>query len=244
MHRIHDRLSGVHVQLRRVLRAEHPLICTAWTGFSTPVARDAVLTRVYICAAACLTVVPYHASRARWSKGWGDVASPLPIQAMRPSAEQTSAPSSPRWPDHDGAVTRRQETSQVEATLVSTNRDAWRRTPMRRTARLARRPPWRHHDPRRPPTPRSCGGPQRLRSGGPGDQAIPSEAQWTATPPMRSTGDGNQLASVLVDPAMITPPESPALMPSQAAAPVPPSRVKAWTWDEIDHTRVRSSAGD
>ena len=78
----------------------------------------------------------------------------------------------------------------------------------------------------------------------PGDQAIPSEAQWTATPPMRSTGDGNQLASVLVDPAMITPPESPALMPSQAAAPVPPSRVKAWTWDEIDHTRVRSSAGD
>jgi hypothetical protein len=78
----------------------------------------------------------------------------------------------------------------------------------------------------------------------PGDQAIPPEAQWTPTPPMRSTADGNQLASVLVDTGMITPPASTPLTPPQASSAAPSSRARAWTWEEIDYRHVRSSAGD
>jgi hypothetical protein len=76
----------------------------------------------------------------------------------------------------------------------------------------------------------------------PGDQSIPPEAQWTPTPPARSTAEGNQLASVLVDAEMIARPESTQLTTAQA--PSPPSRGKTWTWAEIDHHRVLSSAGD
>jgi hypothetical protein len=78
----------------------------------------------------------------------------------------------------------------------------------------------------------------------PGDQAIPPEAQWTSTPLMRSTADGHQLASVLVDTGMITRHNSTELASPQASSPSLPSRARAWTWDEIDHNRVRSSAGD
>ena len=78
----------------------------------------------------------------------------------------------------------------------------------------------------------------------PGDQAIPPEAQWTPTPPTRSTADGGQLASVLVDTGMITPPASTPLTLLEASSPSPPSLGSAWTWDDIDHQTVRSSAGD
>jgi hypothetical protein len=76
----------------------------------------------------------------------------------------------------------------------------------------------------------------------PGDQTIPPAAQWTSTPPARSTADGNQLASVLVDTGIIAQPESTQLTSPQV--PSPPNRARAWTWDEVDHDRVRSSAGD
>jgi hypothetical protein len=78
----------------------------------------------------------------------------------------------------------------------------------------------------------------------PGDQTIPPEAQWTPTPPTRSGVEVNQLASVLVDTGMISPHESTPLTAPQASSPSPHSRARVWTWDEIDHNRVRSSAGD
>jgi hypothetical protein len=76
------------------------------------------------------------------------------------------------------------------------------------------------------------------------DQTIPPEAQWTPTPPARSTVNVHQVASVLVDTGMITPHEYTQLMHPQASSPSPHSRVRAWTWDDIDHNSVRSTGGD
>jgi hypothetical protein len=76
------------------------------------------------------------------------------------------------------------------------------------------------------------------------DQTIPPEARWTPTPPARSTVEVNQLASVLVDTGMISREDHSLLMQPQAASPSPHSGARAWTWDEIDHNRVRSTGGD
>jgi hypothetical protein len=76
------------------------------------------------------------------------------------------------------------------------------------------------------------------------DQTIPPEAHWSPIPPARSTVEVNQLASLLVDKGMITPQESTQLTHPQAASPSQHSRARAWTWDEIDHNRVRSTGGD
>ena len=78
----------------------------------------------------------------------------------------------------------------------------------------------------------------------PGDQTIPPEAEWTPTPPARSTAHGKELASVLVDTGMISGHESTELTHSQVSSPSSHSRARAWTWEEIDHHPVRSSAGD
>jgi hypothetical protein len=76
------------------------------------------------------------------------------------------------------------------------------------------------------------------------DQPIPPEAQWTPTPPARSTVEVNQLASVLVDHGMITRQAHTLLTLPQASSPSQPSRARVWTWDEIDHHPVRSTGGD
>jgi hypothetical protein len=75
------------------------------------------------------------------------------------------------------------------------------------------------------------------------DQTIPPEARWPQTPPARSTVEVNQLASVLVDKGMITPRASTQLTQPQAASPSQHGRTRAWTWDEIDDNRVRSTGG-
>ena len=76
------------------------------------------------------------------------------------------------------------------------------------------------------------------------DQTIPPEAQWTPTPPARSTVHVNQLASVLVDSGMITPHASTPLIQPEASSPSQHRRARTWTWDEIDHNPVRSTGGD
>jgi hypothetical protein len=76
------------------------------------------------------------------------------------------------------------------------------------------------------------------------DQTIPPEAHWTPTPPARSTAEVNQLASVLVDTGMMNPEASTPLTHPRVSSPSPHSRVRAWTWDDIDHHRVRSTGGD
>ena len=75
-------------------------------------------------------------------------------------------------------------------------------------------------------------------------QTIPPEANWTPTPPARSTVDVNQLASVLVDKGVITPGEYSQLTQPKASSPSQPSRARVWTWDEVDHPPVRSTGGD
>jgi hypothetical protein len=79
---------------------------------------------------------------------------------------------------------------------------------------------------------------------GAGDQTIPPEAHWTSTPPMRSTVDVNQLASMLVEKGMISPHEYSQLAHPQAPSPSQSSHGRAWSWDEIEHNPVRSSGGD
>lgn len=75
-------------------------------------------------------------------------------------------------------------------------------------------------------------------------QTIPPEANWTPTPPARSTVDVSQLASVLLDKGVITPQEYSQLTQTQASSPLQPSHGRAWTWDEIDRPPVRSTGGD
>jgi hypothetical protein len=77
-----------------------------------------------------------------------------------------------------------------------------------------------------------------------GDQTIPPEAHWTPTPPARLAVDVNQLASLLVDKGMLTPPESTQLTHPQVSLPSQQSRTRAWTWDEIDRHPVRSTGGE
>jgi hypothetical protein len=48
---------------------------------------------------------------------------------------------------------------------------------------------------------------------------------------------------VLVDKGMITPRASTQLTQPQAASPSQHGRTRAWTWDEIDDNRVRSTGG-
>jgi hypothetical protein len=76
------------------------------------------------------------------------------------------------------------------------------------------------------------------------DQTIPPEAHWTPTPPERSMVEVNQVASVLADTGMITPPASTPLPHPQASSPSHHGRARAWTWDDIDHNPVRSMGGD
>ena len=76
------------------------------------------------------------------------------------------------------------------------------------------------------------------------DQTIPPEAHWTPTPPGRSTADGNQLVSVLVDTGMITPHEYTQLTHPEVYSPSQQRRGRGWTWDEIDHHPVRSTGGE
>jgi hypothetical protein len=76
------------------------------------------------------------------------------------------------------------------------------------------------------------------------DQTIPPEANWTPTPLARSTADVNQLASLLVDKGMITPQEYIQLTHPRVSSPSQHSRARAWTWDEIDHSPVRSTGGN
>jgi len=74
-------------------------------------------------------------------------------------------------------------------------------------------------------------------------QLVP-EAQWTPTPPARSTVTVNQLASVLVDQGMITLHEHTQLIQLQAFSHSQHRRARVWSWDEIDHHPVRSTGGD
>ena len=74
------------------------------------------------------------------------------------------------------------------------------------------------------------------------DQTIPPEAQWTPTPPARSTVNVHQVASVLVNTGMITRQASIQLTQPQASAPSPHSRAGPWTWDDTDRDPVRSTS--
>jgi hypothetical protein len=74
------------------------------------------------------------------------------------------------------------------------------------------------------------------------DQTIPPEAQWTPTPPARSTVDVHQLASVLVEKGMITPHEYTHLTQPQASSLSPHSLSRAGTWDDTDRDPVRSTS--
>jgi hypothetical protein len=74
------------------------------------------------------------------------------------------------------------------------------------------------------------------------DQTIPPEAQWTPTPPARSTVAVHQLASVLVEKGMITPHEATHLTQPQASAPSPHRLSRAGTWDDTDRDPVRSTS--
>jgi hypothetical protein len=76
------------------------------------------------------------------------------------------------------------------------------------------------------------------------DQTIPPEAHWTPTAPVRSTAEVNQLASELVDTGMMSPEASTPWTYPQMSSPSPHSRARAWTWDDIDYNRVRSTGGD
>jgi hypothetical protein len=150
---------------------------------------------------------------------------------MIPSAGQAiqmQAPLSPGWPDGTGAMTNGHERSRGEATRVSITDEHWRKPPMRCTVMLMM----------------LCAALATPMVASGGDQAIPPEAQWTPTPPARSTAEGKLLASMLVDTGMIAQPKSTQLTASQASSPALYSRARAWTWEEIDHHRVRSSAGD
>jgi hypothetical protein len=151
------------------------------------------LTPVYICASARLPIGPCHGPPARWVEDQGrggEVASLLLIQAMKPAAGragQTQAPSSPGWPDGTGVMMSGAARSRAEGTQVWRNDDGRRRHPMKRTVIMVM----------------LCAALATPMVGSPGDQTIPPEAQWTPTPATRSTGDGNQMASVLVDTGVI-----------------------------------------
>jgi hypothetical protein len=76
------------------------------------------------------------------------------------------------------------------------------------------------------------------------DQRLPPEAHWTPTPPARASGAVNPLASALVDTGMLIPHASPPLTPPPVSSPAPHRRARTWTWDDIDHHRVRRAGGE
>jgi hypothetical protein len=63
------------------------------------------------------------------------------------------------------------------------------------------------------------------------ETVIPPEANWTPTPPARSTVDVNQLASLLVEKGMITPQEYAQLTQQQLSAPSQQGHARVWTLD-------------
>src|SRR5687767_5854383 len=91
------------------------------------------------------------------------------------------------WPDDHCAMTSRdQKSRRAVATLTRRTSDGMRRPPMKRTWVILM----------------MCAALATPMMASAGDQTIPPEAYWTPTPPMRSTVDVNQLASMLVEKGM------------------------------------------
>jgi hypothetical protein len=66
------------------------------------------------------------------------------------------------------------------------------------------------------------------------ETVIPPEANWTPTPPVRSTVDLVQLVQVLVANGVITDQDYAQLTQPQLSAPSRQGQSMVWTWDEID----------
>lgn len=66
------------------------------------------------------------------------------------------------------------------------------------------------------------------------ETVIPPEANWTPTPPARSSVDVNQLVSLLVEKGMITPQEYAQLTNPQSSSPSLRGNGRVRTWSDID----------
>jgi hypothetical protein len=74
---------------------------------------------------------------------------------------------------------------------------------------------------------------------------IPPEANWTPTPPARSTVDLSQLVRLLMEKGMITPKEYTRLTYPQLSSPSPQGNGRVRTWVDIDayqRSPINSSA--